>query len=191
MGLSPVRRLSLRTAQRAMGVCDGALAPCRAVSRMATPNVASRANSFLTRILTGACSRRCALALVVCAGLALVACSGDDPTSRALDATPPADTAPDGMVVIAITADGFRPESLELREGDRLTVRNETDKKVSVVVAGTSDDNTPGGGGTPQDIEPKGLLRLGFDKPGAQLLTLDGNPDFAATVMVIPGEGAR
>lgn len=130
-------------------------------------------------------------AVLAAAALALIACSDGASNSTATDAdlSTPGDAA--GVLVLTITPDGFEPDAMEIREGDRLTVRNDTDDNLSIILQGTSDDTGPDDDESPREIEPRGLIQLPFTTLGAQILTVEGKPDLAATIMVVAGSVDR
>jgi hypothetical protein len=116
--------------------------------------------------------------------LGLAACSDVTPaTTAATSVTPasslPADTA--AVAAIELTDQGFSPDRTEVREGTRLTLRNATDSRQSVVIKGR---DFGGSDGDEVTLEPGQTVSLNVRQLGAYILTLADDPQVTASIFI-------
>lgn len=79
---------------------------------------------------------------------------------------------------LVLTADGFLPDSIELDEGTVLIFRNDSGDDVTLSLTGTEDGD--------QEFEVKAgaTLDLPMSGSGARIITVPGDTELTATVMV-------
>lgn len=78
---------------------------------------------------------------------------------------------------IALTSEGFQPDSVEVDEGATFRVRNETGEAVTVHISGGDSD-------AEYEIPADSEVEVTMSNAGARVITVPGNSGFTASVMV-------
>jgi hypothetical protein len=125
-----------------------------------------------------------AIAGFLCAVGGMAACSSTPAgstveTSTTVEPAQPGATAT--VAAIEVTTDGFVPDRIEVAQGTRITVRNATESKQSVVVKGR---DFQGSGDGSIALEPGQTLDLNLYQLGAYVLTLGNDPQVAASIFI-------
>lgn len=130
---------------------------------------------------------RAALFLVV-AGVTCVfglgACSdatGSPTAATSATAELPTTASSQGVANIELTDKGFSPDRTEVSQGTKVTLRNATDSRQSVVVKGR---DLGGSDGDRLTLEPGQSLDLNIQQLGAYVLTLADDPQVTASVFI-------
>ena len=114
----------------------------------------------------------------------LTACSDSTASPTAAGSStsqPPTVTGLAAVTAIELTDEGFSPDRTEVKQGARLTLRNATDSKQSVVVKGR---DFGGANGKSVTLEAGQTIDLDVRQLGAYVLTLADDPQVTASIFI-------